>query len=125
VIDRKRWRAGQCPRALEGGDATLDLAESAAPVAASEAGHAAAVRERGQRVLRLALALRLEFVRAGVVCSVLVPAELLAGSGSREFCPSLEAVGDVIDHCRELYDELQVTLGIRADEAPRFGTRRE
>ena len=123
VIDRRRWRHGGVPSELEGLDEALDLAELDAQRAAGDAAHAAAQLRRRAEVLRLCGLFRRYAHGVLVTASDLEPAKLITCVGDRGMCPSLEAVAQCIDHCREIYDELQLTLGLRDDEPPRFGTR--
>ena len=124
VIDRKPWRDGGVRSELEWLDEALELAEHEAREAAGEAAHAEDVASRRAEVLRLCRELRRQARSVLVTASDLSPGELVARRGSPGLCPSLEAVGGWIRCCMAVYDELQVTLGIRAEEEPRFGTRR-
>jgi hypothetical protein len=124
VIDRRRWRHGGEPSGLEWLDEALDLAEHEARVAAGEVAHAEEVALRRAEVLRLCRELRRQARSVLVTASDLRPGELVASRSSPGLCPSLEAVGGWIRCCMAVYDELQVTLGIRGEEEPRFGTRR-
>jgi hypothetical protein len=124
VIDGRRWRHGGVRCELEWLDEALELAEQEARETAGEAAHAEEVALRRAEVLRLCRELRQHARSVLVTARDLRPGELVASKGSPGLCPSLEAVGGWIRCCMAVYDELQLTLGLRAEEEPRFGTRR-
>jgi hypothetical protein len=121
LIVRKRWRHGASSCEVE--ELMAEIDEIQAPKAAGEPAHAEAVRRRLVEVHRLARALQKQARSVLVTAGDLCPTRLVEGVGAAGCCPDWEALGNGLGNCLELYDELQVALGLPEGIPPRFGTR--